>query len=170
MKLNNLVFSLIANYAAAISVPENARSVGLEARYIGELCTAPIVCFLSLIIPCLSFFTILEGDKGKTKFNEMKLGNVVFMLTSLLKDGVDFVGTCEYTSWCSGRQGTSVANHCPGPNDVQCCIDPACNSGATGYCEITSAGCAGGIFVEYVAVLSFYAIALLDIASKECEQ
>ena len=92
------------------------------------------------------------------------------MLTSLLQDGEDFVGTCEYTSWCSGRHGTSVANHCPGPKDVQCCIDPACASGATGYCEITSAGCAGGVFVEYVAVLSLYAISLLEIGSKECEQ
>ncbi|PMD26368.1 hypothetical protein NA56DRAFT_641838 [Hyaloscypha hepaticicola] len=105
MKLNNLILSLIANYAAAISIPENARNVGLEARYIGELCTAPV-------------------------------------------DGVDFVGTCEYTSWCSGRHGTSVANYCPGPNDVQCCIEPACASGAIGFCEITSTGCAGGIFVD----------------------
>jgi hypothetical protein len=79
------------------------------------------------------------------------------MLTSLLQDGEEFVGTCEYTSWCSSRHGTSVANHCPGPNDVQCCIDPACASGATGYCEITSAGCAGGVFVEYVAVLCHFA-------------
>jgi hypothetical protein len=67
MKLNNLILSLIVNYAAAISVPENARDVGLEARYIGELCTAPIVCSLPPVVPRLCFFTISEGEKGRTK-------------------------------------------------------------------------------------------------------
>jgi hypothetical protein len=145
MKLNNLILSLIATYTTAISIPENARQY-----YIGELCTAPVVCPLPPVGPRLCFFTISEGEKGKNRniCNEMKTGNGLFMLTSHLKAGTDFVGTCEYTSWCSDRHGISVANHCPGPNNVQCCIDPACASGATGYCEITSAGCGGGIFVE----------------------
>jgi hypothetical protein len=45
MKLNYLIISLIANYAAAISIPEAAAVGDVEARqyYIGELCTAPIV-------------------------------------------------------------------------------------------------------------------------------
>jgi len=93
--------------------------------------------------------------------NEMKTRNELFMLTPLFKAGISYVGTCEYTSWCSGRQGTSVAGHCPGPNDVQCCIGPSCASGATGFCEITSAGCPGGIFVEYVTVLCLYDTLLL---------
>jgi hypothetical protein len=45
MKLNIIIISLIANYAAASSIPERALRADMEARqdYIGELCTAPIV-------------------------------------------------------------------------------------------------------------------------------
>jgi hypothetical protein len=70
MKLNNLILSLVANYAAAISIPENARSVGLEARYIGELCTAPIVCPLPLLSPV--FVSSLSQKKRKEEQNVMK--------------------------------------------------------------------------------------------------
>jgi hypothetical protein len=67
MKLNNLILSLIANYAAAISVPENARNVGLEARYISELCTAPIVCSLLHCCPPSLFLHYLRRRERKNK-------------------------------------------------------------------------------------------------------
>ena len=53
MKLNNLIISLIVSYATGISIPETAPIANLEARYIGELCTAP------LVYPPLSFYVRL---------------------------------------------------------------------------------------------------------------
>lgn len=57
MKLNNLIISLIATYAAAISIPETPPVGDLEARQddTGELCRAPIVYHPPLVIPSLFF-------------------------------------------------------------------------------------------------------------------
>ena len=60
---------MIANYAAAISIHENARNAGLESRqyYIGELCTAPIVCPLPPVVPRLSFFYLRKRERKEQK-------------------------------------------------------------------------------------------------------
>ncbi len=61
MKLNNFIISLVAGYAAAASVPETGPNAGLEARYIGELCTAPLVNSPASSYPQSCHFTISEG-------------------------------------------------------------------------------------------------------------
>lgn len=72
MKFNIIITSLIANYAAAISVPETAHTADLEARqdYIGELCDAPIVYSLPPIIPVFMFS--LSKTERIEKWEEMK--------------------------------------------------------------------------------------------------
>jgi hypothetical protein len=74
MKFNIVITSLIASYAAAISIPETAHVADLEARqdYIGELCTAPIV--YSPLPPAIPVFvcSLSKTERKEEKRDEMK--------------------------------------------------------------------------------------------------
>lgn len=55
-------------------------------------------------------------------------------------------GTCQWTSTCVARTGTTDSNpDCPGPDGVQCCIFDDCVNGAAGTClDTRDWNCQGG--------------------------
>ena len=69
------------------------------------------------------------------------------LLTGRTTCSTDFgSGTCVSTSSCAGF---SIAGHCPGSTNIQCCItEKSCStSSGSGTCLNRSNGCSGGKFV-----------------------
>lgn len=67
--------------------------------------------------------------------------------TSLFERGTcstpDGAGTCLATSSCT-TGGFHVAGYCPGPTDIQCCVEKTCTTASgSGMCMNTQNTCSG---------------------------
>ena len=124
----NILLASYASVTAAVSLAEAASA--LEARTIGQICDTPYVSINPLWLP-----------------RSLSLFFSPFYLTTPLPQGS---GTCQTTATCHSWLDLSVPDYCPGPTDVQCCLDIECDTpSGYGWCMNTDDGsCPNGRYIS----------------------
>lgn len=120
---------------------EEGLTVHERANYIGQICTNRSVTHKSHYSPGILAFPLLCPIKARAS-----------NMASPEQQG-NRIGTCQTTDYCRKQLGyADPLPDCPGPANIQCCVDDNCINGAKGGCQDTQT-----MTCDYAGPYGYYA-------------